>query len=364
MADINILTVVIFFISSFVLSSAAVFLILKISIKKKWFDPSEERKVHEGSIPRLAGIGFSTVFFIVVVAGGFVFWEEIANLRYLSYLAGLLIILLFGIYDDFRPLLPRYKLIVQFLAAVLVIVPGFVFRRIIYFDAGSLPAPVGYAITLLWIVGLTNAINLIDGVDGLAGGISALIAFFYGVIIFFSGGTPFVIVLCVIFIGVIAGFLAFNAPFPKAKIFMGDCGSQFLGFGLAVLPLLGRQSYYSTLPLFYAAALLLIPILDTLAAVWRRIRDGYNIGTPDRAHVHHKLMNIGLSVRGVGAVLCGLQAALGVLVFISSRMASRMDRLLSLVVLGAAYLLAIAFFITIHYLNQAANKRQLVKIQT
>ena len=136
---------------------------------------------------------------------------------------------------------------------------------------------------------------------------------------------------------------------------MGDCGSQFLGFFLALLPLLSLlepQITRAALPLPYAAALLLIPILDTTAAVWRRIRDGKSVHTPDKAHVHHKLLNLGLNVKGVNALLYGLQIILGVLVFISVRM----EGVPSLLVLGSAYIIGIAFFIIIHFFNRTKYK--------
>jgi UDP-GlcNAc:undecaprenyl-phosphate GlcNAc-1-phosphate transferase len=148
------------------------------------------------------------------------------------------------------------------------------------------------------------------------------------------------------------GFLLFNAPLPKAKIFMGDCGSQFLGFLLALLPLLGRQDSPAALPVPYAMALLLIPIFDIIAAVWRRIRDGQKVFSPDKSHTHHKLMNLGLDALRVNVVLCSLQVIIGVVVFISIYL----EGMLSLYVLSIAYLLVIAFFSTIHFKNRALNK--------
>jgi UDP-GlcNAc:undecaprenyl-phosphate GlcNAc-1-phosphate transferase len=158
---------------------------------------------------------------------------------------------------------------------------------------------------------------------------------------------------CVILIGVILGFLVFNAPLPKAKIFMGDCGSQFLGFLLALLFLLERQDTVTSLPVPYAAALLSIPIFDTIAAVWRRLRDKIKIDTPDRSHIHHKLLNLGLSVPMVDIVLFTLQIILGILVFISIHM----EGLLSLLVLLMAYLLVLAFFTVIHFKNQDIKRK-------
>jgi UDP-GlcNAc:undecaprenyl-phosphate GlcNAc-1-phosphate transferase len=143
-------------------------------------------------------------------------------------------------------------------------------------------------------------------------------------------------------------------PFPKAKIFMGDGGSQFLGFTLALLPLLHNGGDGSRIPLFYAAALLSIPIFDTVAAVWRRVRDGRSIYSPDRKHVHHKLINLGLNARRIDGVLYGLQIVLGLLVF----KALRVRGVPSLIFLGAAYVVVVGFFITIHFLNRSKIKKQ------
>ena len=340
------------FIISFILSLAAVAIVLRLSNRKKWFDPTDDRKIHRGNIPRLGGIGFALAFMLVALGVSIVTPGYESNLRYVPCFIALLVILVFGVYDDFRPLAPRYKLIVQVVAALIVIIPGFAFRRIAYIGADILPGPLGFIITLFWIVGLTNAVNLIDGLDGLAGGVSGIIAVFLGLIFFFFGSNTQLVLFCAAFVGVILGFLVFNAPLPKAKIFMGDCGSQFLGFLLALLPLLEHANYPAALPVLYAAALLLIPILDTVAAVWRRIRDKKGISVPDMSHVHHKLMNLGLSVRGVNTVLCGLQILLGALVFISIRLSG----MASLYVLGIAYIIGTAFFSTVHFMNRAANK--------
>ena len=341
------------FIVSFVFSFIAVALILKLSLQNRWFDRMSERKIHTGDVPRLGGIGFALVF-LLVAAGILLFTADaVSDLHYLPCLIALFIILAFGVVDDFISLAPRYKLLVQLIAALIVIIPGFTFNRISYLGMGFLPESLGFMITLLWIVGLSNAINLIDGIDGLAGGLSLIIAMFFGIIFSFYGITPQKLLFCIALIGVLGGFLSFNAPMPKAKIFMGDGGSQFLGFILALLPLLATPGTRASLPVPYAAALLLIPILDTIAAVWRRIRDRRHIASADRAHVHHKLMNLGLSVRGVDAVLYSLQIVLGVLVFVSVSL----DGPASLYVLGSAYITGIGFFSAVHFLNRAVQKK-------
>jgi UDP-GlcNAc:undecaprenyl-phosphate GlcNAc-1-phosphate transferase len=348
------LTVLIFFVLSFGLSLAAVALVLKFSHKKGWFDHANERKIHNGHVPRLGGIGFIIAFSIIAVVICIIVKEAEWGLRYLPCLFALFLIMFFGAYDDFHPLKSRYKLTVQIIAAIIVLIPGYVFKRIAYLDISVLPVPFGYAITFLWIVGVTNAVNLIDGIDGLAGGLSGIIALFFGIIFFAYGKDPQSVLFCAAVVGVILGFLVFNAPLPKAKLFMGDSGSQSLGFLLALLPLLEKENGPANLPVLYAAALLMIPIFDTVAAVWRRLRDRISIFTPDKSHIHHKLMNLGLSDRGVDVVLFSLQIILGVITFISLHL----EGLPSLYVLGIAYIIGIGFFGVIHFRNRTVTKNR------
>ena len=341
------------FVASCILSFGAVGAILKLSRQNGWFDHVNERKVHRGDIPRLGGLGFSVVFLLIATVIAFITKNSVSVIHYLPCLGALLLILVFGVYDDFRPLPSRYKLLIQIIAALIVIAFGFNFKQMFYFHTGILSGIWGYPITLLWIVGLTNAVNLIDGVDGLAGGVSVIIALFFGLIFFFHGINLQELLFCIALVGVLAGFLVYNAPIPKAKIFMGDGGSQFLGFLLALLPLLAPQNTPAALPVPYAAALLMIPIFDTISAVLRRLRDGQSIASPDKAHIHHKLMNLGLNAQGVTMVLCSLQITLGVLVFISISLGG----MASLYVLGAAYMTGTAFFVTIHFAYRAAMKK-------
>jgi UDP-GlcNAc:undecaprenyl-phosphate GlcNAc-1-phosphate transferase len=267
----------------------------------------------------------------------------------------MILILASGVYDDFRPIAPRYKLLIQITAAICVIIPGFTFHQILYFG-GNLPPELNwirYPLTFVWIVGLTNAINFIDGLDGLAGGISVLAALTLAVISFSFSASTVTPLICVCLAGAAGGFLVFNAPFPRARIFMGDGGSQFLGFTLALLPLIEDGNTRAALPVPYAAALLLIPIFDIVAAVWRRLRDGRRIDSPDKFHVHHKLMHLTLNARRVDLILWGLQIILGVLVYLAVKTKGP----LSLLILGSAYLLIITFFTVIHFLNRRALSR-------
>jgi UDP-GlcNAc:undecaprenyl-phosphate GlcNAc-1-phosphate transferase len=327
-----------------------VWLIIRFSHINSWYDHINERKVHSGDVPRLGGVGFALVF--VVAAGILVFLarEKDSAFRFLPCLIGICIIVVSGVWDDFHHMRPMAKFLIQIAAALCVVVPGYTFDRLFYFNetfSAGVPWLRG-AVTVFWIVGMTNAINLIDGIDALAGGVSTIIALTFALIFSICGETPSAELVCIAMSGAVFGFLVFNAPLPRAKIFMGDGGSQFLGFTLALLPLLEEHEVRASLPVLYAAALLVIPIFDTTAAVWRRIRDKHGITAPDRQHIHHKLMNLGLSVRQIDAVLFGLQLIISVLVFVSLLMPG----LLSLAVLGIVYLLALAFFAVVHFMNR------------
>ena len=342
------------FIFSVILSFCSVSAVLKLAHKKGWYDHLDERKIHTGNIPRLGGIGFALAFFVILAGMGIYYGSTGVNiLRFIPCAAAMLFMLLSGAYDDFRPMAARYKLLLQFIATLCVILTGFTFDRLVYIGDGIF-TDLGfwtYPITFLWVVGITNAVNFIDGVDGLAGGLSALIAIFLGIIFFTFVGISKAVLLCVCLFGVLIGFLILNAPIPRAKIFMGDGGSQFLGFALALLPVMKDSVNPDALPVMYAAALFSIPIFDTTASVWRRIRDGKRIYDPDKAHLHHKLMNLGLGSRGVIAVIFSLQIVIGALTLA----AVRLEGISSLYVLGSVYLVVLIFFIVIHFLNRKAN---------
>jgi UDP-GlcNAc:undecaprenyl-phosphate GlcNAc-1-phosphate transferase len=352
--------VVITICSAFVLSVIAVLAVLKICHRNSWYDQINARKIHTGNIPRLGGISFALVFILCVLFINFFLIKSHFGRRFLFPLLGLILVMVSGVIDDFRPMQSRHKLLIQIIAALCVVVPGFSFRQLLFEESLIW---LRYPVSFFWIIGLINSINLIDGIDGLAGGLAFLAALTYAAI-FALNGVDAVVLLCICLAAVIGGFLVFNLPLPKARIFMGDGGSQFLGFILAVLPLIemAENSFPKepgaipwNFPLPYAVAVLSIPIFDTLAAIWRRIRDGRSIDSPDKIHIHHKLMNLGLSSRGVDGILYGLQLLIGVLVFL----AVKWKKPASFFLLAACFLVIIFFFSLIHFLNQAAVKRRI-----
>jgi UDP-GlcNAc:undecaprenyl-phosphate GlcNAc-1-phosphate transferase len=339
---------------SFILSIVTTALVLKVSHRMAWYDRTDGRKIHSGNIPRLGGIAFAFSFIAAFLIISFLRTGFRPLSQFLPVFLAFLLILTSGVRDDFKPLAPRYKLVFQTVAALCVLLSGHVFDRFLFVDRLDRPNFLNlpgwilfrYPLTFLWIVGMTNAVNFIDGVDGLAGGVSLLAALSFGGIFLslgFAGPAP---LLCTCLASAIGGFLVFNAPFPRAGIFMGDGGAYFLGFTLALFPLMGTGGSAPRLPVFHAAAIMLIPILDTTAAVWRRLRDGRRIDSPDCSHTHHKLMNLGLSSpRRIDAVLFCLQIVLSVLVYASVKTPAY----LSLFFLALAYVAGLGFFIVLHF---------------
>ncbi|MBF9016496.1 MULTISPECIES: MraY family glycosyltransferase [unclassified Oceanispirochaeta] len=297
--------------------------LIYLSRKKNWFDDAEdERKIHTGQISRLGGIGIIGSLII----SGFVTCLVTAQLMKSSIifrlsehhnawfiLAGALIIYIIGLLDDFTDLKARVKLAGQIIASVLVVIGGAQIRAFsIPFTEITLQLGwFGPALTMLWLIGMTNAINLIDGMDGLSAGISSMACFIYG-IAFFVNGQPMLSIISFTLLGSIMGYLFYN--FPPAKIFMGDSGSLSLGFILALLPLLGAPESGDSL--IMPVVMLAIPITDVLAAMLRRKRKGQHFFEPDKEHMHHKLLDLDLDARQVLSLVVGLQILSGFAILI------------------------------------------------
>ncbi len=276
--------------------------VIRLSHRKKWYDIPDKRKIHTGLIPRLGGMGmFLSVVVVAILssilylhlAGGKGFLE----FRYLSVFAGFALIFCVGLYDDFRSLRALPKLSIQIMAGAVIAASGFTISKLSLPYVGTFSLGVfAYPVTILWLVGISNALNLVDGMDGLAGGIAAFAAISMGIIAVIQQQVVTAMLAFILF-GSIVGFLAFN--FPPAKIFMGDCGSLFLGFALAVIPLMGISKAASFSALIIPITLLTIPIIDTVAAIIRRLRAGRSIASPDKDHIHHKLLDMGLNERKI-----------------------------------------------------------------
>jgi len=332
---------------SLALSAALIPIVIWLCNKYHWYDTIDARKVHTGNIPRLGSVGFVAAFSISSIIYSIV--EKDAHLfTLLPFVSAGFIIFLFGVIDDFLNLKAKYKLTIQVIAAAIIVLSGYRFKNI-----GSLVLSLwlSYALTFCWIIGIINAFNLIDGIDGLCGGLSSLIILTLAVI--YSASALHSSAICFILVFAICGFLIYNNPHPKAKIFMGDGGSQFLGFMIASLPLYQSTANFEYNKLFIMIDLVSIPMMDVVAAIWRRLRDHRGIMSPDRQHLHHKLMNLGLSSKQVLYVLLFVQFCLCIV----SGVAMFFRGFKGFVILSCTFVVMILLFSLVHYANRAVFKK-------
>ena len=287
-------------------------IIISIAQKNNLFDAKDHRKTHVGNIPRLGGIGF----FAAMIIGAIVIYVLTKEHISIAFYIALSVIFISGVIDDFRPIRAYVKLIAQIVATLILIVGGHTFSHIflpfinINLDLGIF----SYPLTFIWIIGITNALNLLDGMDGQAGGVSAIASITLGLVALFVGQFN-ISITCFILAGALIGFLIFNLP--PAKIFMGDGGSLTVGFFLAAIPLIFQGSEMKGELILVTIAILLIPILDVFAAIIRRTRSGISFFQPDRGHIHHKFIDFtSLSTKGILAVIYTLSTISGIFVIL------------------------------------------------
>ena len=253
-------------------------------------DIPNERKIHKVPMPRLGGLGIYAGFLLGYILFG------MNSIKMNAILIGSFIIIITGIFDDIKPVPAKWKLLAQTVGASIVPLYGGILLQDIsafglYINFGIL----AYPITIIFIVAIINCINLIDGLDGLSSGIASIYFMTVGIIaILLNNSSGLDILLTFIMLGSTLGFLVHN--FNPAKIFMGDSGSMFLGYIIAVIALLGFKNI--TLTSFLVPMLLLaIPIMDTLFAILRRLINHKPLGEPDKNHLHHQLLKLRLSQR-------------------------------------------------------------------
>ena len=275
---------------TFVSSLILVPLIKKVAIHVNALDIPNKRKIHKKPMPRLGGLAIFLSFLV-----GYMFFAPLTT-QMISILIGSFIIILLGIVDDINPLRAIYKFIGQLIVACVLVFFGNVYlSELSLFSANINLGILTYPLSIFIIVASINAINLIDGLDGLAAGTSSIYFITIIIISILLGRTDSLgFVLCLITLGSTLGFLYYN--YNPASIFMGDTGSMFLGYMVAVIALLGFKT--ATLTSFIIPMLVLfIPIFDTLLAILRRLIKGESIGKPDKEHVHFQLLNRTSSVR-------------------------------------------------------------------
>lgn len=323
---------IIIVLSAFVVAYFSTPLAIKAAYKLGAIDKPDQRKVHHQTMPRLGGLAIFLAFMIVTLISS---W---GNAAFYGILAGGLIVFLVGMLDDMYQLSPWVKLLGQCLAAAVAMYFGVIVHFVTNpFDGLLALGYLSLPLTFLWIVGVTNAINLIDGLDGLAGGVSAIAAATMGIVSLLHGQTA-VAITAFILVAAIAGFLPYN--FHPARTFMGDGGSNFLGFVLACLAIMGTAKSAALISLFVPIVILGIPIFDTFFAIIRRIYKRAPIFMPDKDHLHHRLMALGMSHRRSVLIIYGISAFFGgvavTLSFITSPKASLLLALLLLaIVIGA-----------------------------
>jgi undecaprenyl-phosphate N-acetylglucosaminyl 1-phosphate transferase len=301
-------------------------------------DAPDARKVHVRPIPRIGGIGIYAAFMVSVLVQ-----MSISDLspELMTSLWGLLaggtIIVAIGIIDDYRDLPAKVKLLGQIFAACVLVI-GFDVRidvitdplgDFIYLEYFAIPA------TIFWVVGLTNTVNLIDGLDGLAAGVSSIAA----VTIFLVAmeeGIPFVAMITAALAGAAIGFLYYN--FNPARIFMGDTGSMFLGFMLAGISVIGAVKSAATIALIVPILALGLPILDTTFAIVRRARNHRPIFKPDKGHLHHRLLAHGFTQKQAVLLMYVVSALFGLCALALTAVSTQAALLIIIIVAAAVFI--------------------------
>ncbi|MBR3942307.1 MAG: undecaprenyl/decaprenyl-phosphate alpha-N-acetylglucosaminyl 1-phosphate transferase [Clostridia bacterium] len=309
-----------FLILAFVVAFLAAFsttpIAIKIAHKVGAIDvPKDNRRMHKKPIPRLGGIAIVFGFMVSVICFVRLPWE------YVGILLGGIIIMFMGAIDDVKPLPAYLKFGIQILAALIPVLSGV---RIEFFNTWNFLTDTQYYIlgwlsvpvTIFWIVALTNAMNLIDGLDGLSAGVASISSMCLLVVALMYGEVQVALVTACL-AGACFGFLPYN--FNPAKIFMGDSGSTFLGYMLACISIEGMLKGYTTLiSVAVPLVVLALPLLDTTVAILRRLINHKPIMQPDRGHLHHKLIDKGYSQKQAVLILYSICAALGIFAIILS----------------------------------------------
>lgn len=297
----------VFNLVSFLLALGITFFLVPVvrrgAVSAGYYDAPGERKIHKYPIPRLGGVAIWLGFMLGLGVIGLLQWNRELGSALPGVLAGGSIIFVLGLLDDLFTLSPYLKLLIQFAAALTAFALGVQINtldlpgaQLLVLNAFNLP------VTVLWLVGLMNAMNFIDGIDGLAAGVTTLSALTLTVVAMFTH-QPSSALLAALLAGASLGFLAFN--FHPAKIFMGDSGALFCGFVLACIAVTGvlkTKVVVMLLPMF----VLSVPILDITYSVFRRLLRGQNPFLPDADHIHHQFLKAGVGQIRTVTYLYGL----------------------------------------------------------
>jgi UDP-GlcNAc:undecaprenyl-phosphate GlcNAc-1-phosphate transferase len=310
------------FLGAFAGSLAVSFISTKFvrdfAVRKGWVSgPAHERHLHSNALPRLGGVAIAFSFLLITAVA--LLCEalfahssaKISSVPLLTILPPALLIFLLGIYDDLRTAGPYLKFSVQAVAGAMLFAGGLRISDLpLLFGAHQFSWFVGLPLTIFWVMAVTNAFNLIDGLDGLAAG-SALFSTLVMFVVALLGNEPLVSLLTLALAGAVLGFLRYN--FNPATIFLGDCGSLFIGFMLSALALQGAQKAPTIVAVAIPVVSFGLPILETALSIVRRFISGRPVFTADREHIHHKLLQRGWSHRQAVIILYGVSAVFALL---------------------------------------------------
>lgn len=299
----DIISIVFAFLVATIISFATTPIAKLIAARVGAMDYPSARRINKKPMPRIGGLAIFFGFLVAVLC-----FVDIGSAEMRGILLGAIIIVALGALDDVYQLPALVKLVVQIGAAAIVVWHGVdvnvitnPFRDGSYIHLGMW----SYPITILWIVGVTNALNLMDGLDGLAVGISAIASFALFLIAIFTGMGDVAVLIAAV-IGGCLGFLPYNSH--PASIFMGDTGSNFLGFILASISVQGLFKSYAVVSLLIPLMILGLPIFDTSFTIMRRLKNKQSIFQPDRGHLHHRLMDNGFSHQNTVYILYVISA--------------------------------------------------------
>jgi len=302
---------------SFVVSYITVPWAIKFANKKGIIDnpKQDDRRVHKAPTPRVGGIAMvAGVMLSILLFYILSFFLDVEiDKRLAGYAMGALVIIIMGFVDDLKNLKPLYKFLLQLIAGMIIYVFGisivgvkipFIYPQMIDFGIWAFP------ITLIWVLGITNAVNLIDGLDGLAAGISSIASISLLVIFAIIGAPMEALIITIALVGATIGFLPYN--FNPAKTFMGDTGSNFLGYTLATVSIMGMAKGYTILAIVAPLIVCGVPVFDMVFAIIRRLAKHQKLTTPDKGHIHHRLLKHGFSQKQAVLILYGLTSILGI----------------------------------------------------
>ena len=301
-------------------------LVRTLAVKIGAIDAPDARKVHQVSIPRLGGLAIYIGYMVSLLYSV----KDISSVK--GLIIGSVILVAVGIWDDVKQIGPKTKLLGQIVAALML--PIFdnaihfisIGDHMLYLEYLSIP------LTVFWIVGFTNIVNLIDGLDGLAAGIS-LIACIAICIVTLQMGQVDLACITLALAGAACGFLRYN--FNPAKIFMGDTGSMLLGYTMAAISVMGSVKTAATVGLVVPVIVLGLPILDTLFAIVRRRINGRPVFQPDKGHLHHRLLAMGLTQKQAVLLMYAITAVLGCVSIVAAKANFTIGLLLVVLILCA-----------------------------